>query len=251
METSVARAINQLINRAKMPKDTLFKKIVGNILPTAIPVDLEKVDELTVGKVLIYSKKPRKLIPMRKHDLAFTGWSLQSLLTDEKFSFTTARSYLFDSGKNTSSASVTVDLDASVDMKSALLKLASLDTAFKFDVEEDKTLTVSSDFGKITHISTDVVTTILGGKHSVDINHPIVKKAIDYGGNMFVVTAVYEAERCNLSVTLSKDKKEKGGAANDKDTKDSSSENVEDKHGYTQGMFFLLCCCFLLTVCLS
>lgn len=89
-----------------MPQ-VVFEKAVKCVLPAAIPTHLERIDEYAVGKVLLYSRKPKKLLPFHKHDLDFTGYSLQSLLVEgEQLTVATSRSFLFDVGKSTSSKSV-------------------------------------------------------------------------------------------------------------------------------------------------
>lgn len=217
-----------------MPQQ-IFEKAVKRILPSAIPANLEKIDEYAVGKVLIYSKAPRKLFPMRKHELDFTGYSLQSLLAEEeKLTIVTARSYLFDTGKSTVSKTVKLDVSGDFDLEAALSKLASAD--FKFKAGETKTIRVSTDFGKVTHISTDLVNSVVSGQIQVKPDHPIVKKAIDNGGVMFVVSTIYEAEHCNVGVSASEDVSESGeadvGVSKDKT---GGSEDADDKHKSSQG----------------
>ena len=221
-----------------MPQ-AVFEKAVKKYLPTAIPASLEKIDEYSVGKVLVYSKKPRKLIPMRKHELDFTGFALQSLLSgNQELKISTARTYLFDTDKSTISKGVKVDLEGDVDLENALTKLLSAKIDFKLKGVETKKLTVTTDFGKITHVSTDLVTSIVKGTLHADPQNAIVKKAVDHGGVMFIITDIYEAERCKVSVKLSEDVSEGGGVdaeAAKGVTKDS--EDVDDKHSSTSGKF--------------
>ncbi len=220
-----------------MPQ-AIFGKAVKKYLPTAIPVSLEKIDEYKVGSILVYSKKPRKLIPMRKHELDFTGFSLQSLLVEgsKELSITTARTFLFDTDKATVSKSVKVDVSTDFDLENSILKLFSAKTDLDLKGGRSKTLTITTDFGNLTHIATDLVTTIINGKLRVNTEHPVVKKAVENGGVMFVITDIYEAERCDVSVSLSEDTSEAAQVdveASKTGTKDS--EDVDDKHSNTTG----------------
>lgn len=221
-----------------MPQ-VVFGKAVKRFLPSAIPTHLEKIDEYAVGKVLVYSKRPRRLIPMRKHELDFTGWSLQSLLAEkEVLTITTAKSYLFDTGKDTDSKSFSVDVGGDLDIASALAKLATASADFKFNAGEKATLKVTSDFGKITHISTDLVNSAISRDIHMNPDHPIVKRAVENGGVMFIISNIYEGERCNVSATISKDEKESvsgGGGADG--AKADVKEGVDDKHSSTVGKY--------------
>ena len=219
-----------------MPQ-VVFGKAVKRFLPSAIPTHLEKIDEYAVGKVLVYSKRPRRLIPMRKHELDFTGWSMQSLLAEnEVLTITTAKSYLFDTGKDVDSKSFSVNVGGDLDIANALTKLASASAGFKFDAGEKATLKVTTDFGKITHISTDLVNSAISREIHVKPDHPIVKKAVENGGVMFIISNIYEGERCNVSATISKGEKESisGGAGVD-GAKADVKESEGDKHSSTVG----------------
>ena len=219
-----------------MPQE-VFGRAVKTILPSAIPTQLERIDEYAVGKVLVYSKKPRKLFPMRKQHLDFTGYSLQTLLAKgEKLTISTAKSYLFDTDKSTLSKSIHIDVGGDFDLETALVKLASADADFKFKAGETKTLTITTDFGKVTHISTDLVNSTVSGKIQVQPDHPIVKKAIENGGVMFVVTTIYEGEHCKVGVSASKSKTESGGLTEGVSAeKGQGSEDVGDSHQSSKG----------------
>lgn len=221
-----------------MPQ-VVFANAVKKFLPSAIPTHLEKIDEYAIGKVLIYSKKPRRFFPTRKHELDFTGWSMQSLLAEkEVLNVTTARSYVFDTGKDEDSKSFSLDVGGDLDVANALAKLASASVDFKFDAGEKATLNVNTDFGKITHVSTDLVTSAIKRKIQVQPDHPIIKKAVEHGGVMFVITNIYEGERCNVTVTVSKDKKEStAGGGGAEGVKADVKESVDDQHSSTVGKY--------------
>lgn len=219
-----------------MPHEAVFRKAVEKFLPSAIPASLEKIDEYVPGKILVYSKKPRKLIPMRRHELDFTGYSVESLLAEnEELRITTARSFLFDTGKSSLSTVVKVDGGEDLGLENSLTKLVSTDLSLKLKAGEEKTLTITSDFGKITHITTDIVNSGRKGIQ-LDPEHPVVKRAVDHGGVMFIVSAIYEAERCHLTMKMTKDESESGGISADAGpVKGEVSEGMEDKHLSTGG----------------
>jgi hypothetical protein len=225
----------------------VFGKAVKRFLPSAIPTHLEKIDEYAVGKVLVYSKRPRRLIPMRKHHLDFTGWSLQGLLAEnEVLTVTTAKSYLFDTGKEVASKSFKVDVGGDVDVANSLTKLASASGDLKFSSGDKATLTVTSDFGKITHVSTDLVNSAINKEIHVKPDHPVVQRAVKNGGMMFVISNIYEGERCNVSATVSKDVKESvGGGGGAEGAKVDAKESVDDKHKSSTGKYML---CYIAVV---
>ena len=185
-----------------MAAQTLFNRTVGFHLPSAIPTQLERIDEFGIGKVLIYSKKPKRFTPWRKHELSFTGWSISSLLNtqaeDPPLKIATASSFMFDLGKGSSSATVQVNLDAELNLREALVNLNA-----KLNVDEQKKLNITADFGKVTHVSTDLLTSCSSKKLHVNTEHPIVQEAMEKGGAMFVITSMYTAERCNVQVNIS------------------------------------------------
>lgn len=218
-----------------MPQ-VVLEKAVKAILPSAIPTNLEKIDQYAVGKVLVYSKKPRKLLPTRKHHLDFTGWSLQHLLAEgESIDIVTARSYLFDTGTEKASKTLDVKVGADLDISSAIASLAHAAPSLKFNAGDHSTLSITSDFGKVTHVSTDLISSVLKKQFRLNLEHPIVKTAVEHGGTMFVINSIYEGDHCTVKATLGKDIAEgttdgaKVGAVGKADV----SESVDDKHKST------------------
>ena len=84
------------------------------------------------------------------------------------------------------------------DLKEALVKL-NLDLKGKYE----KKTSITTDFGKITHIETDMFDVFSKKTYSVDTSKPIVKEAIAKGSTLFIVSTIYEAERSNISVSVS------------------------------------------------
>ena len=215
---------------------TLFHRTIGFHLPSAIPTQLERIDEFSIGKVLVYTKKPKRFTPWRKQELSFTGWSISSLLSppeNQRLKIATASSFLFDLGKGSSSATVQVNLDAELSLHGALV---NLDANLK--VDDQKRLSISADLGKVTHVTTDLLASCSASKLQVNMDHPIVQEAMDKGQAMFVITSMYVAERCNIQVTTSSNEaetvggKETGGG---KGAGGGASETVKDSGTSTQG----------------
>ena len=182
-----------------MASQALFSHVVSSCLSEAVPTQLDRINEFSLGKVLIFSQRPRRFIPWSKKDLKFTGWSLSSLLQEadaKEMKIATASSFLFDTSKKTNTASVTIKLDADPTLREALVKTDS-----KLLTSETKQLDVSADFGKMTHISTDLIYSVATKKLHVKTDHPIIQEALATGGSLFVISTIYEAERCNVKVS--------------------------------------------------
>ena len=212
---------------------TLFNRTIGFHLPSAIPTQLERIDEFSIGKVLVYTKKPKRFTPWRKQELSFTGWSISSLLSppeDHGLKIATASSFLFDLGKDSSSAAVQVNLDAELNLHAALV---SLDANLK--VDDRKKLIISTELGKVTHVATDLLASCSARKLQVNMDHPIVKEAMDKGEAMFVITSMYVAERCNIQVSVSSNEAETVGGKVGAEAGGGASETVKDTGTSTQG----------------
>lgn len=94
-----------------MAMQNLFARAVGGNLPSAIPTALERIDQFAIGKVLTYQKKPRKLLPWRRHELNFTGCSITDLLAEgqlQELKFASSSEFLFDAGEGTDKLNVAV-----------------------------------------------------------------------------------------------------------------------------------------------
>ena len=216
-----------------MSRESIFKSAVKDLLPNSIPVELDRVDEFSIGKVLIFKKKP-KLIPTRKHNLEFTEWSLESLLAEgQEIDITTTSTYLYDSEVGTSSFNLNVNLEADVDL-SKLFQYAGGSIGIKGG--EKKVFTMKTDFGKISHLSSDLTKLVLGKKFVLNADHPLVKKARERGGSLFIIHTIYQAEHCNIGLKVSTDKEETAEESASLAAKESGSESVEDKASCSKGI---------------
>ena len=104
------------------------------------------------------------------------------------------------------------------ELKSVLSRLD-----LKVQAKEQKTLSISTDFGRITHIQTDLFEVLHAHRirvqlmyvlkeqfvsinpHTPQVNpdHPIVREARKHGDTIFVMTTLYQTERCNIEVSFS------------------------------------------------
>ena len=84
-----------------------------------------------------------------------------------------------------------------MDLQEALSKL-KLDLKGKIE----KKTSITTEFGNVTHIETDLFEVLSGKKYSLDISNPIVKEARSKGSAIFIISTLYEAEHCNISVSV-------------------------------------------------
>lgn len=202
------RCISSSVSSVAMAEQILFSRAVVSHFPAAIPTQLERVDEFTVGKVFIYHKRPRFLLPWRKHKLDFTGYPLADLLVQgSSFKFATGRKFLVDIAKGVETVDTELGMD--VELKEALTHL-NMKVKGKYSHQHS----ITTDFGKITHIETDLYDVLSAKAYTLDTHNPIVREAIAKGSAVFVISAVYEAEHSNISMKLSRSESETvGGGA--------------------------------------
>ncbi|CAI7994501.1 hypothetical protein GBAR_LOCUS1465 [Geodia barretti] len=156
----------------------------------------------------MYKKKPRKLLPWRRHELNFTGRSITDLLAEgqvQQLNFATSSDYLFDAGKGTDNIFVEVGLDG--ELKSVL---STLD--LKLQAKEQKSLSISTDFGKITHLQTDLFEVLHAHRIRVNPDHPIIREAHKNGNTLFVIATIYQAEHCNIEVSFAEKSRDTASA---------------------------------------
>ena len=223
-------------------QQTVFARAVSYHLPNAIPTHLERIDEFAIGKVLVYSKRPHRIMPWRRRELDFTGYSLSSLLDESSGKkveeLKTSDTFLFDVGTGTSSVEVTVDVDLDGDLEKAL-KVLNLGGGVDVKNDYHKKVSITADFGKITHVSSEELVGT-AGRFKVNKQHPIVQRAMEHGDTLFVILSMYTAERCNISVDMSKSDEEEGkgdekaGAAGS-DEKTGGEEDVKESKSLKQG----------------
>lgn len=179
-----------------MAGQSLFGRAVGFHLPSAVPVQLERVDDFVLGKVLIYQRKPRLFLPCRKHKLSFTDYALSDLLVkDSNLTFATETKFLFEVGKGTETVGTTVSSDAEI---KGALNLLSMKVKGKYNSQAS----IATDFGKVSYTTTDLLRVLSDKTYSLDTSNPIVREAIAKGSTLFVISTLYEAEHSSISVKL-------------------------------------------------
>ena len=179
----------------------VVRKLVQKKLRLAIPVDLSKVDEYSVGKVLLHSKKPQKVIPMRAQDLSSTGVSIASLLADkEQLNITLTKRLLCDTDQGGELGRVDVDVTDDLELQIALVKIPELKEAIESG--DAKILHICADLGKLQLVSTDIVHSLTSQQIQIQVSHPVVQRALENGAALFVVGSVFEVDRCVVSVRM-------------------------------------------------
>lgn len=192
-----------------MALQKVFVKTVHFYFPTVIPAHLECIDEFNVGKVLIFKNKPRLLMPWRAHHLQLTDYPITKLLaTGDTFAPVSTGSLVFTTGPATKTRDVQFDVE--MGLKEALLKLG-----ITADAKEDKKITISTDFGKVTHVTSNMFDLLSTAKHKVNLNHPVVREAMNNGGTLFVISTLYTSEKLMLQIQVSQRSGEKVGGGND------------------------------------
>ena len=215
-----------------MAAQTLFNRIVTNYIPSAIPTNLERIDEHALGKVLIYASKPRKLMPWRKHTLKFTGWTFTSLLAAEQtVEFVTSIRPLREARKG----AIHFDVRLDYEIREALFQLDK-----KAETKDDKNVCVTADMGKISYLSSDLFSSLSARTCKVNMEHPVVKEAVEKGGALFVITSIYEAERSVIHV--SKQYHEPSGMSPSSSERSTCEEDDDISiQGLEKGTFFFVC----------
>lgn len=200
-----------------MALQKIFVKTVTNYFPTIYPSHLECIDQFDIGQVLMYKQKPRVLMPWRAHHLQLTGYPISKLLAPgDSLPVNMTGSVIFTTGPATKTRDVQFDVD--VGFKEALSRLG-----IAADVKEDKKITISTDFGKVTHVASNLLDLLsMPTKHKVNTTHPVVREAMNNGETLFVVSSVYSSEKLMLQVQVTERAAEKAGGS----TSDSTNENA-------------------------
>ena len=62
--------------------------------------------------------------------------------------------------------------------------------------------TISVNFGDITHTISNMYEVLSNTQYKVDLNHPVVKDAVEKGKTFFVIISVYTASKVEITVCL-------------------------------------------------
>ena len=99
---------------------------------------------------------------------------------------------------------MSVEVSGDAELEDALSAIAGLDNLGLKPGKEKKMLHVNADFGRVVEVSTDLVKSSRKGDFRVNVEHPVVKKAIENGKVMFVVSTLYRADHCNVAICTDK-----------------------------------------------
>lgn len=182
---------------AVMACQALFNRVVSSCLPEAVPIQLDQVDKFDIGKVLILSCKPRRFSPRYKKDLKLTGCSLSSLLKEpdaKEMNISTGCRFLFDESKGC--INLTVSLAKDPELQKMLGELVPTVSS-----EGTKQVTVHCDFCRVSHVSTDLLHSVTTKKIHVQMDHPVIQEAVANGRTLFVVTTIFNAEKCKIMLS--------------------------------------------------
>ena len=80
------------------------------------------------------------------------------------------------------------------------MKVAWLHLGGKLGGDGKKTVTLSVKFGSVSHIVSNVFEVLSSKQYSVDVNHFIAKEALAKGGDLFVISSIYESQKADIKV---------------------------------------------------
>ena len=174
---------------------SVFERAVRHHLPSSFVTLLDRVDDFSVGKVLVLHKKPHF---WRRAELDFTSLDLETLLTKSQdgFKIQTERKKLYDQSSDASNRMIKLDLGLDAELKTRWAD-------FGGDLKGGgtKLLNLYVDFGRIDHILSNLPQILMGQQWIVDSDHIVMKDALAKGKEFFVITSVYEAQKAFVKVS--------------------------------------------------
>ena len=163
-----------------------FKDAVALVLPTAIPIQVDKLSQFAIGSVLIYKEKPKTTISWRKYAFKFGRdddgkvVKLYDLLSQE------------DSRR--------VSADRVRPVSNIYAKRTGEQWNYAIDEESDDMMKLAVDLGTVYELSSNLYSLLDTTEVKVDLEHPVVKKAVENGGVMMVVSTVFQSERACIEL---------------------------------------------------
>ena len=64
-----------------------------------------------------------------------------------------------------------------------------------------KLINLSTIFGRLDHIRSDIFKVLSEKQHTLDLSHPVIADAMSKGQALFIITSIYKAEKCEVSVS--------------------------------------------------
>ena len=65
----------------------------------------------------------------------------------------------------------------------------------------DKSVTFEVELGGVDYIHCDMFNTLRGGKHYVQLDHPVIADAVRKGKTLFIISALYRSKMCKIKVS--------------------------------------------------
>ena len=168
-----------------MEKNEAFQLATGRVLPAAIQPELEDPERYTIGNIVYHSAKPT-IVSWRKQNVQFATVdggepaSLSSILSPEctrLLSQLRPQSTLFS---NTGDRNTTREFRTQRAGQSRIVK---------------------ASFGAIYQTTSNLLGILDStlGRLKLDLGNPVVQKVLQNGGDFFVVSTVYEADKLEIS----------------------------------------------------
>ena len=66
--------------------------------------------------------------------------------------------------------------------------------------KDKDSVTISVDFGDITHTISNMYEVLSTKQYKVDLKHPVVQDAVKKGKKIFIITSVYTASKVEITV---------------------------------------------------
>ena len=64
-----------------------------------------------------------------------------------------------------------------------------------------KLINLTTNFGRLDHIRSDLFKVLSEKQHTLDLSHPVVTDTMQKGQALFVISSIYKAEKCEVSVS--------------------------------------------------
>lgn len=182
-----------------MHAQVVFERAVLRHVEHAFVPLLDRVDEFDIGKVLVLHEKPQWYKFWGRKELDFSSLPLKRLLVEDErdgFSYKTESSVLFDQSSDSSNRVVQFDLDLDAELKTAWGELGG-----DIGGKGKKLVNLTTNFGRLDHIRSDLFKVLSEKEHTLNLTHPVIADAMQKGHTLFVITSVYKAEKCEVTVS--------------------------------------------------
>lgn len=160
---------------------TAFKDAVTLVVPTAVAVDVSKLQDYEIGRVLVYQEKPKAYVPWRRTTVDFARDA---------------------EGKSVKIFDVLSQEDRKYVNEERLRIIRRYETSqcgeefeYQIDADDHSTVRLGVDLGKVVTASSNLYAQINSARPRADTGHPAVRAAMENGGMVMVVSTVYESDR--------------------------------------------------------